>query len=163
MSHSRPVLPLGTAIALAFATIILAAGVVHAQNGCDITVTPGSVPVGGQFTVAGNFGNAQIFLVRGANASGPAENAQPNATTPAGSSFSVTFTAEASDVGAWTVWGLLPASECGDSAQLTVTAAPNTAVHQPPTPLPTIGFLLLVLALALVAYRLVSAARRVSP
>ncbi len=159
MTHSRPVLRLGTAIAIGLATSIMAGGSAFAQGGCIVTVEPGSVPVGGQFTVAGNFGGASIFLVKGANAS-PAENAQPNATTPAGSSFSVTFTAEAGDIGEWTVWGLLPASECGDSAPLTVTAAPNTAVSQPSAAV-TIGVLVLVLSVALGIYGLASVRRHV--
>ena len=108
--------------------------------------------------LAGNFGGASIFLVKGANAS-PAENAQPNATTPLGSSFSVTFTAEASDIGDWTVVGLLPGSECGDSAPLTVTAAPNTAISQP-SAVVTTGFFVLVLGVALGIYGLARARRR---
>jgi hypothetical protein len=139
MSHSRRFLRFGTAVVIGLATTVLAAGAVFAHpesegahpSGCVVTVEPGSVAVGGQFTVAGNFGGASIFLVKGAGAS-PAENATPNATTPAGSSFSVTFTAEAADVGDWTVVGAIPETECGDSDALTVTAAvPNTAMPQP--------------------------------
>jgi hypothetical protein len=147
MSHSRPVQRLATAIAIGLATSVLAATSAFAAGGCTVTVQPHSVPVGGQFTVSGNFGGASIFIVKGVNAS-PAQNAQPNATTPAGSSFSVTFTAEASDIGQSTVWGLLPASECGDSDQLTVTASPNTATSEPAA-MVSIGFMLLVLAVAL--------------
>lgn len=168
MTHSRPVLRLGAAIAIGLGTSIMAAGAVYAHpasegshpSGCIVTVEPGSVPVGGRFTVAGNFGGASIFLVKGANIS-PAANAQPNATTPGGSSFSVTFTAEAADVGEWTVWGTLPASECGDADRLTVTAAPNTAISQP-SPAVTIGFIVLVLGVALGMYGLASARRHVS-
>lgn len=155
MIHSRRLLRLGTAVAIGLATAVLAAGAVLAHpesegahpGGCVVTVEPGSVGVGGQFTVAGNFGGASIFLVKGANAS-PAENAQPNATTPAGSSFSVTFTAEASDVGDWTVWGLIEGSECGDSDALTVTTLPNTAVPQAPG-IVVLGWIGLLLGLAL--------------
>ena len=114
--------------------------------------------VGGQFTVAGNFGGASIFLVRGANAS-PAENAVPNATTPAGTSFNVTFTAEAGDVGAWTVVATIPETECGDSDALTVTAAlPNVAMEQPSS-LALIGWLALLLGLAMGTQRVVSLRR----
>ena len=158
MTHSRSVLRLGTAIAIGLATTIIAGESAFAQGNCVVTVEPRTVPVGGQFTVAGNFGGASIFLVKGANAS-PAENAQPNATTPLGSSFSVTFTAEASDIGDWTVVGLLPGSECGDSAPLTVTAAPNTAISQP-SAVVTTGFFVLVLGVALGIYGLARARRR---
>jgi hypothetical protein len=160
MTHSRPVLRLGIAIAIGLATSLIAGGSAFAQGNCIVTVEPRSVPVGGQFTVAGNFGGASIFLVKGSNAS-PAENAQPNATTPPGSSFSVTFTAEASDIGQWSVWGLLPASECGDSAPLTVTAAPNTAVSQP-SAAATVGFFVLGLSVALGIYGLARARRYAS-
>lgn len=166
MIHSRPVLRLGTAVAIGLAMTILAAEAAFAHpesegshpGGCIVTVEPGSVPVGGQFTVAGNFGGASIFLVKGANAS-PAETAQPNATTPPGSSFSVTFTAETADVGEWTVWGMIFGSECGDSDRLTVTAAvPNTALSQP-SALVTIGSVLLALGVTLGVYRLARARR----
>ena len=131
---------IGTAVVTAIATTLIVAGATLAHpasegdhpSSCIVTVEPGSVPVGGQFTVAGNFGGASIFLVRGTG--GPAEDAQPNATTPeSGSGFSVTFTAEAADVGDWTVHAFIPESECGDSDGLTVTAAttPNTAMPEP--------------------------------
>jgi len=159
MTHSRPVQQLATAVALGLATSVLAATSAFAAGGCTVTVQPHSVPVGGQFTVSGNFGGASIFIVKGVNTS-PSENAQPNATTPLGSSFSVTFTAEASDIGQLTVWGLLPASECGDSDQLTVTASPNTATAQP-GPMVSIGFMLLLLAVALGLFGLAVGRRRV--
>lgn len=116
-------------VLVALATVILV-GPVVGQEGCSITVTPSSVAVGQQFTVSGNFGGAHVFLVRGMNAS-PAEGATPDATTAAGGSFTVTFTAEAGDEGTWTVWGLIPESECGASAALTITAGtvPNTAME----------------------------------
>jgi hypothetical protein len=148
MTHSRSA-RISTALAIALATSAIAAATAYAAGGCTVTVQPQSVPVGGQFTVSGNFGGASIFIVEGVNAS-PAENAQPNATTPAGSSFSVTFTAESSDIGQSTVWGLLPASECGDSDPLTVTASPNTAMAQPERPdAVTMGFVILAFAVAL--------------
>jgi hypothetical protein len=159
MTHSRPIPQLSTAIAIGLATSVLAAASAFAADGCTVAVQPHSVPVGGQFTVSGNFGGASIFIVKGVNTS-PAENAQPNATTPAGSSFSVTFTAEANDIGQLTVWGLIPASECGDSDQLTVTASPNTATSQSEAS-GSIGFMLLVLAVALGIAGLATSWRRV--
>ena len=67
------------------------------------------------------------------------------------SSFSVTITMLPGSVGTWTVWGLIPASECGDSAILTVTAAtvPNTAARPVALPVPELlGALLLLLGAA---------------
>jgi hypothetical protein len=66
--------------------------------------------------------------------------------------------------GTWTVWGFIPATECGDSAILTITGTvPDTAVADGPStgwPLP-LGLGLLLLLLALVgASRSVVAARR---
>lgn len=158
MMHSRPTLRRGTAVAIGLAMAIMATGAVLAHpesegshtSGCIVTVEPGSVAVGGQFTVSGQgFSGASIYLVKGAGAS-PAAGATPNATMPEGTTpFSVTFTAEAADVGDWTVWGLLPETECGDSDSLTVTAAvPNTAVPVPSLAA-TIGWLILGLGLAL--------------
>ena len=166
MIRSNPVVRRSAAVAIGMAATFLVSGVVLAHpategahpSGCIVTVEPGSVAVGGQFTVAGNFGGASIFLVRGANAS-PAENAVPNATTPAGTSFSVTFTAEAGDVGAWTVVATIPETECGDSDALTVTAAlPNVAMEQPSS-LALIGWLALLLGLAVGTQRVVSLRR----
>lgn len=162
MIHSRPALRRGVAVAIGLAMAIMATGVVLAHpasegshaSGCIVTVEPGSVAVGGQFTVTGQgFSGASIFLVRGVGAS-PAEGATPDATTPEGTTpFSVTFTAEAADVGDWTVWGLLPETECGDSDSLTVTAAiPNTAVPMHSLAA-TIGWLVLGLGLALGIHR----------
>lgn len=153
---------LGTAVAAAsFATMLLA-GVAGAQEaGCTVTVEPSSVAVGSNFTVSGNFGGAEIFLVKGANAN-PAEGAEPDATTPPGDSFSVVFTAEAADVGEWTVLALIPASECGDSAALTVTPAPsNTAVAAPVAPV--MGIAVSILAIAgLLAGALITDRRRIA-
>ena len=169
MIHSRPALRRGAAVAIGLAMAILATGAVVAHpasegshaSGCIVTVEPGSVAVGGQFTVTGQgFSGASIFLVRGVGAS-PAEGATPDATTPEGTTpFSVTFTAEAADVGGWTVWGLLPESECGDSDSLTVTAAiPNTALPMRSLAT-TLGWLVLCVGLALGIRRGVSQAAR---
>jgi hypothetical protein len=164
MIHSRSLARRTLAVSVALALTVLAAGVALAHppaegshsSGCIVIVEPGSVAVGGQFTVTGQgFGGASIFIVKGAGAS-PAAGAVPNATTPAGTQgFSVTFTAEAADVGNLTVWGLLPESECGDSDQVTVTAVPNTAVPQPSS-LAVIGWLALGTALAVGVRRVMS-------
>ena len=154
MIRSNPVVRLSAAFVIGVATTILATGVVLAHpesegahpGGCVVTVEPGSVAVGGQFTVAGNFGGASIYLVEGAGAS-PTEDAVADAMTPAGNSFSVTFTAEADDVGDWTVVGAIAGSGCGDSDALTVTAAlPNTAMDQP-SAVVLVGVLFIGLAL----------------
>jgi hypothetical protein len=156
MTTSRHPARLSAALLGAIAATMLVAGSVLAHpesegdhpSGCIVTVEPASVGVGQQFTVAGNFGGASIFIVPGADAS-PAEGATPDATTPEGDSFSVTFTAEESDVGEHTVWGLLPESECGDGDDLTVTTVPNTAVTLPSPPTLLAGLVLLLAALAL--------------
>ena len=150
---------LGLAVITAsLATVVLAGGALAQEGSCTVTVTPASVAVGQTFTVAGNFGGAEIFIVKGANAS-PAEGATPDATTPAGGSFSVQFTAESSDLGDLTVWALIPASECGDSAPLTVTAASNTATATPSTtPMLAIG--LVALGFAGVAAGAIAVRRR---
>lgn len=146
------------AVTASLATMVLAAGVFAQEGACEVTVTPASVAVGQRFTVAGNFGGAEIYIVAGANANIP-EGATPDATTAAGGSFSVQFTAEASDVGELTVWGLIAASECGDSAALTVTSAPsNTATaDSASSPLiPAMGIMaisLVALALGVIATR----------
>lgn len=168
MIHSHPALRRGVAVTIGLMLAIMATGVVLAHpesegshtSGCIVTVEPGSVAVGGQFTVTGlGFDGASIFLVSGVGA-GPAEGATPDATTPEGTTpWSVTFTAEAGDVGDWTVWGLLPETECGDSDSLTVTAAvPNTAMPVPSL-VATVGWLVLGMGLALGIRR---AARQVS-
>lgn len=158
MIHSRPAVRRGIAVAIGLVMATMTAGAVVAHpasegshaSGCIVTVEPGSVAVGGQFTVSGQgFSGASIYLVSGVGAS-PAAGATPDATTPEGTTpFSVTFTAEAADVGDWTVWGLLPETECGDSDNLTVTAAvPNTALPAPSL-VATFGWLILGLGLAL--------------
>ena len=162
MTRSHPLARLGTAVFTAVAAMIVVAGVALAHpasegehaGSCIVTVEPGSVTAGGKFTVVGNFGGASIFLVRGTDAS-PAENAVPDATTPAGSSFSVTFTAEATDVGAMTVWGLIPGSECGDADALTVSAAlPDTAVELPDDTTVLAGVILLLVGVTVVGERM---------
>jgi hypothetical protein len=167
MTTSRHAARLGAALLAATAATVLVAGAVLAHpesegdhpSGCIVTVSPASVGVGQQFTVSGNFGGASIFIVAGADAS-PAEDATADATTPEGDSFSVTFTAEESDVGEHTVLGTLPESECGDSDDLTVTTVPNTAVDAPSTQALLGGLVLLLAALALAVDR-VLALRRV--
>ncbi len=162
MTRSHPFARLTAAVVGGVAAAILVAGVASAHpdsegdhaGDCIVTVEPGTVMAGGKFTVAGNFGGASIFLVKGDGAS-PAENAVPDATTPAGGSFSVTFTAEATDVGALTVWGLIPGSECGDSDTLTVTQAlPDTAVELPDDTMILAGWILLLIGITVAGDRL---------
>jgi hypothetical protein len=115
---------------------------------CSITVSPSTVVDGGQVTVSGDFGGAEIHFVQGENATVP-EDSVPVATTPVDqASFSVTITMLPGSVGTWTIWAFIEGSECGDSATLTVTegALPNTS--SPPRSLPMmalLGGLLLVL------------------
>ena len=81
MTTSPHAARLGAALLAAVAATVLAAGSVLAHpesegdhpSGCIVTVEPGSVAVGQQFTVSGNFGGASIFIVAGADAS-PAES-----------------------------------------------------------------------------------------
>ncbi len=163
MTTTPHVARLGTALIAAAAATMLVAGVSLAHpeaegehpGGCVVTVQPATVAIGQQFTVTGNFGGAQIFIVEGAGAP-PAEDATPAATAPAGSSFSMTFTAEADDVGQHTVWGLIEGSECGDSDDLTVTATmPDTAVPAISGQLALAGLVLLLLAVAVGTDRLI--------
>lgn len=134
MLTSRSISRFGAAMLAATAITALTAGVAVAHpesegdhpSGCVVTAEPGTIAVGGQFTVSGNFGGASIFVLPGADAS-PAEDATPNVTTPEGDSFSVTFTATGSP-GDITVVAIIPETECGDSDGITVTATlPNTA------------------------------------
>ena len=166
MTTSRPLARLTAALFAGVAATILVTGVALAHpesegdhpGGCVVTVEPGTVAAGDEFTVSGNFGGASIFIVRGADAA-PAEGAVPDATTPAGSSFSVTFTAETADVGELTVWGLIPDSGCGDGDALTVTQRiPDTAMGQSSTPI-LVASVLILAALALGADRLVAGRR----
>ncbi len=123
-------------------------------GGCTITVEPSTVADGGQITVSGDFGGAEVHLVQGENASVP-EDSEPVVTTPVDqASFSVTITMLPGSVGTWTVWGFIEGSECGDSAALTVTAGtvPNTAARPAALPVAELfGGLLLILAAASVA------------
>lgn len=96
-------------------------------GGCVVTAEPGTIPVGGDFTVEGNFGNASIFILPGHDPT-LAEGATPDATTPEGDSFSVTFTATG-DPGELTVFAAIEGSECGDTDHIMVTGTlPNTAM-----------------------------------
>ena len=167
MTTTPHVARLGTALIAAAAATMLVVGVTLAHpesegehpGGCVVKVQPATVAVGQQFTVTGNFGGAQVYIVAGADAS-PAEDASPAATTPAGTSFSVTFTAEAGDVGAHTIWGLIEGSECGDSDDLTVTATiPDTAMPAVSGQLALAGVVLLLVAAALGADRLTRSSR----
>ena len=133
---------------------LLLATTAAAQGECNVTVEPSSVQAGSTYTVSGDFGGAEIYHVEGTDQS-PPEDAEPDATTPQGSEFSVQFTAAAEDVGTWTVWAFIPASECGDSAPLTITAAtiPNTASEPAPALPAMLGLLLVSLATVLVMRR----------
>ncbi len=115
---------------------------------CNITLSPSTVADGGQVTVSGDFGGAEIHFVQGENATVP-EDSEPVATTPVDqASFSVTITMLSGSVGTWTVWAFIEGSECGDSAILTVTAGtlPDTAAGQTSLPLMALlGSLLLIL------------------
>ena len=164
---SRSTSRLGAALVGATATLALTAGMALAHpesegdhpGGCIVTAEPGTIPAGGEFTVSGNFGGASIWVLAGADASVP-EDAPPDATTPSGaSSFSVTFTATG-DPGELTVVAAIEATECGDTDDVTVTAAtmPNTAVGGQTDALTALAGLLLVGA-AFLARRIGAAAR----
>ena len=135
MLTSRSTARLGTALIGAIATLTLTAGLTLAHpesegehGGCVVTAEPGTIAVGGQFTVEGNFGGASIWVLPGADATVP-EDMAPSATTPAGESFSVTFTATG-DPGDLTIFAAIEGSECGDTDHVTVTATlPNTAMN----------------------------------
>ena len=139
MLRSRSTARSGAALIAATATLALTAGIALAHpesegdhpEGCIVTAEPGSIPVGGDFTVEGNFGGASIFVLPGADAT-PDFDAEPDATTPLGDSFSVTFTATGSP-GDITIVGFIDGSECGDTDHITVTAAvPDTAMKHGP-------------------------------
>ena len=135
MLASRSTSRLGAALIGAIATLAPSAGLTLAHpesegehGGCVVTAEPGTIPVGGEFTVAGDFGGASIWVLAGADATVP-EGMAPSATTPAGAaSFSVTFTATG-DPGELTIFAAIEGSECGDTDHVTVTAGtlPNTA------------------------------------
>ena len=90
----RP-LPLMLALALGLLLTAWLAGPARAGGNCSITVTPDTVPVGGQFVVSGNFGaNAEVHLVQGENVN-PPEDSEPVYTVPLNrSSFEATITME---------------------------------------------------------------------
>ncbi|HEX7172585.1 MAG TPA: hypothetical protein VF365_08260 [Candidatus Limnocylindria bacterium] len=157
----RPARFLAALVAAAAATGLLAGtALAHPESegdhagGCIVTVEPGTITVGQEFTVEGNFGGASIFIVAGEDGV-IAEDAEPDATTPLGDSFSVTFTALGPAT--YTVWGMIVGSECGDSDTLVVSAVPDTALPTPAVPgtsLVLVGLLLLVPAAAVGAARL---------
>lgn len=128
---------LGVALGAAVLLASMSAGTVLAGGECTVTVEPSTVAVGSEFVVSGDFGaNAEIHLVRGADQPFP-EDSEPVATIPIGeSSFRLTFTAKAGDEGAWTVWAFIFGTECGDSASLTITAAPQGPAATPAPTLP---------------------------
>ena len=148
--HRRASLALAGIIGLLMAFAF--AGTARA-GGCQITIEPSTIAAGGQFVVSGNFGaNAEVHLVPGEDAA-PPEDSEPVYTVPEGrSSFSATITMASDTQGIWTVWGFIPASECGDSAILTVTGTlPDAAVaddgREAWSALSALGVLLLALAL----------------
>ena len=121
----------------------------HGGSSCIVTVEPGTITVGQEFTVEGTFGGASIFIVPGADGT-IAEDAEPDAKTPQGDSFSVTFTSLGA--GTYKVWGLIQGSECGDSDTLVVQGLPDTAVPAPSRTDASLGlFALLLVAPAVVA------------
>lgn len=152
--------------AVAATTIFAGAALAHPESegdhpgGCIVTVEPGTIAVGQEFTVEGNFGGASIFIVPGSEGIID-EDAEPDATTPQGGSFSVTFTALGPAT--YTVWGLIEGSECGDSDTLVVNAAlPDTAMEAPGLSVPVIqliGLVLVVMSVTLTAARLVRSRR----
>ena len=164
---SRSTPRLGAALIGAMAALALTTAVALAHpesegehGGCIVTAEPGTIAVGGQFTVADNFGGASIWVLAGADATVP-EGMAPSATTPAGaSSFSVTFTATG-DPGELTVFAAIEGSECGDTDHITVTAGtlPNTASNDQADELAAIVGLAL-LGAAFVAARTRPFARR---
>ena len=151
------------AVLAAGAATLIFAGVAFAHpaaegdhpGSCIVTAEPGTVASGAKFTVEGTFGGASIYVVAGADANVP-ENADPDATTPLGSSFSVQLTA--GEPGTYRVWGFIEGSECGDSDTLVVTAPlPDTAA-EPPTA--SIGSVVLM-GLLLIGFPATLTARRI--
>lgn len=144
--------------AMAATTIFAGATLAHPESegdhgGCIVTVEPGTIAVGQEFTVEGNFGGASIFILPGADAI-VAEGAEPDATTPLGDSFSVTFTALGAAT--YTVWGMIVGSECGDADTLVVNALPDTAMATSAGSAPIlqlIGLLLVVPSATIAAAR----------
>lgn len=161
--HRRLAIVLAGMIGLLMAWMF--AGSARAGGGCQITIEPNTIEAGGQFVVSGNFGaNAEVHLVQGEDVA-PPEDSEPVYTVPTGrSSFSATITMGADTQGTWTVWGFIPATECGDSAILTVTGAlPNTALAADSVGgWSALGVLLLALALVSLP-RFMALGRRGSP
>ena len=162
----RPARLLAALLAAAAATTLLAGtALAHPESegdhagSCVVTVEPGTITVGQEFTVEGNFGGASIFIVAGEDGV-IAEDAEPDATTPLGDSFSVTFTALGPST--YTVWGLIVGSECGDADTLVVNALPDTALATssgPASLLVLVGVLLVLPAAAAGVARLASGRR----
>jgi hypothetical protein len=148
LPHRR--LPVVLAGIIGLLMALLFAGTARAGGGCNITVEPSTIAAGDSFVVSGDFGaNAEVHLVMGEDVA-PPEDSEPVYTVPVGrSSFSATITMAADTQGTWTVWGFIPATECGDSAILTVTGTvPDTALAADGRGAWTaLGVLLLVLGL----------------
>lgn len=166
LPHRRVPVVLAGIIGLLMA--LLFTGTARAGGGCQITIEPSTIAAGGQFVVSGDFGaNAEVHLVPGEDVA-PPEDSEPVYTVPSDrSSFSATITMGADTQGTWTVWGLIPATECGDSAILTVTGTvPDTALaadgRGESSAVLTLGVLLLTLALMSLP-RSTTAARQSSP
>jgi hypothetical protein len=159
LPHRR--LPIVLAGIIGLLMALLFAGTARAGGGCNITIEPSTIAAGGSFVVSGDFGaNAEVHLVMGEDAA-PPEDSEPVYTVPDDrDSFSATITMAADTQGTWTVWGLIPATECGDSAILTVTGTvPDTALDVDGRDAWSIlGVLLLALAV-LVLPRLVTSVR----
>jgi hypothetical protein len=145
--HRRLPVLLGLVLGVVFA--LLLAGTAQAGGNCSISVDPETVPEGGQYVVSGNFGGAEIHIVRGENVATP-EDSEPVVTVPLNrTTFEVTITAGPGSVGVWTVWGFIEGSECGDSALVTVTSVPDTSMDESGLLMATaVGASLLVLAIA---------------
>jgi hypothetical protein len=147
-------------VAVAATTIIAGAALAQDEGSCVVTVEPSTITVGQEFTVEGNFGGASIFIVPGTEGT-VAEDAEPDATTPPGDSFSVTFTAVGA--GTYTVWGMIVDSGCGNSATLVVnTSLPDTALDPSTGSAPILQLIGLLLAAplgTLAASRFASARR----
>jgi hypothetical protein len=123
-------LPIALAGIIGLSMALLVAGTARAGGGCQISIEPSTIAAGGSFVVSGNFGaNAEVHLVPGEDVA-PPEDSEPVYTVPLDrSSFSATITMASDTQGTWTVWGFIPATECGDSAILTVTGTvPDTAM-----------------------------------
>jgi hypothetical protein len=128
--HHRLPIVVAALVGLLIAMASLFAGTARAGGGCQISIEPSTIAAGGTFVVSGNFGaGAEVHVIPGEDAAFP-EDSEPVYTVPADrDSFSATITMGADTQGTWTVWGFIFATECGDSAILTVTGTvPNTAM-----------------------------------